>query len=249
MELLKDKVAVVTGGTRGIGYATVKKFLENGAKVVLFGSRKETVDKALTSLKEENPEWVVEGAYPDLCNADAVKEEINKIKDTYGRIDILVNNAGISDSTPIDYYTAEGFDKVMKLNVNAVMNGIMPTVAIMKKQGGGVILNTSSMVSISGQPGGVAYPASKYAVNGLTWSLARELGPSNIRVNAVAPGITKTDMVAALPDEVIQPMINMIPLRRIGEAEDIANAFLYLASDLASYVTGEILSVDGAMRS
>jgi len=249
MELLKDKVAVVTGGTRGIGYATVKKFLENGAKVVLFGSRKETVDKALASLKEENPEWVVEGAYPDLCNADAVKEEINKIKDTYGRIDILVNNAGISDSTPIDHYTAEGFDKVMKLNVNAVMNGIMPTVAIMKEQGGGVILNTSSMVSISGQPGGVAYPASKYAVNGLTWSLARELGPSNIRVNAVAPGITKTDMVAALPDEVIQPMINMIPLRRIGEAEDIANAFLYLASDLASYVTGEILSVDGAMRS
>lgn len=249
MELLKDKVAVVTGGTRGIGYATVKKFLENGAKVVLFGSRKETVDKALASLKEENPEWVVEGAYPDLCNADAVKEEINKIKDTYGRIDILVNNAGISDSTPIDHYTAEGFDKVMKLNVNAVMNGIMPTVAIMKEQGGGVILNTSSMVSISGQPGGAAYPASKYAVNGLTWSLARELGPSNIRVNAVAPGITKTDMVAALPDEVIQPMINMIPLRRIGEAEDIANAFLYLASDLASYVTGEILSVDGAMRS
>lgn len=249
MELLKDKVAVVTGGTRGIGYATVKKFLENGAKVVLFGSRKETVDKALASLKEENPEWVVEGAYPDLCNADAVKEEINKIKDTYGRIDILVNNAGISDSTPIDHYTAEGFDKIMKLNVNAVMNGIMPTVAIMKEQGGGVILNTSSMVSISGQPGGVAYPASKYAVNGLTWSLARELGPSNIRVNAVAPGITKTDMVAALPDEVIQPMINMIPLRRIGEAEDIANAFLYLASDLASYVTGEILSVDGAMRS
>lgn len=249
MELLKDKVAVVTGGTRGIGYATVKKFLENGAKVVLFGSRKETVDKALASLKEENPEWVVEGAYPDLCNADAVKEEINKIKDTYGKIDILVNNAGISDSTPIDHYTAEGFDKVMKLNVNAVMNGIMPTVAIMKEQGGGVILNTSSMVSISGQPGGVAYPASKYAVNGLTWSLARELGPTNIRVNAVAPGITKTDMVAALPDEVIQPMINMIPLRRIGEAEDIANAFLYLASDLASYVTGEILSVDGAMRS
>lgn len=249
MELLKDKVAVVTGGTRGIGYATVKKFLENGAKVVLFGSRKETVDKALASLKEENPEWVVEGAYPDLCNVDAVKEEINKIKDTYGRIDILVNNAGISDSTPIDHYTAEGFDKVMKLNVNAVMNGIMPTVAIMKEQGGGVILNTSSMVSISGQPGGVAYPASKYAVNGLTWSLARELGPSNIRVNAVAPGITKTDMVAALPDEVIQPMINMIPLRRIGEAEDIANAFLYLASDLASYITGEILSVDGAMRS
>ena len=248
MELLKNKVAVVTGGTRGIGYATVKKFLENGAKVVLFGSRQETVDKALASLKEENPSWEVSGACPDLCNADAVAEEINRIKEELGKIDILVNNAGISDSTPIDSYTSERFNQVMQLNVNAVMNGIMPTVAVMKAQGGGVILNTSSMVRISGQMGGVAYPASKYAVNGLTWSLARELGPFNIRVNAVAPGITKTDMVAALPDEVIQPMVNAIPLRRIGESEDIANAFLYLASDLASYVTGEILSFDGAMR-
>ena len=124
-----------------------------------------------------------------------------------------------------------------------MMNGILPTVAIMKEQGGGCILNTSSMVSICGQPGGVAYPSSKYAVNGLTWSLARELGPFHIRVNAVAPGITRTDMVAALPKEMIDP------LRRIGEADDIANAFLFLASDMASYVTGEILSVDGAMRS
>ena len=105
------------------------------------------------------------------------------------------------------------------------------------------------MVSICGQPGGVAYPTSKFAVNGMTLSLARELGPSNIRVNAVAPGITKTDMVAALPEQMIKPLINAIPIRRIGEPEDIANAFLFLASDMASYVTGEILSVDGAMRS
>lgn len=137
----------------------------------------------------------------------------------------------------------------MKLNVNAIFNAIQPTVAIMKEQGGGCILNTSSMVSISGQSRGVAYPTSKYAVNGLTWSLARELGPSNIRVNAVAPGITRTDMVAALPDQMIQPLIATIPLRRIGEPEDVANAFLFLASDMASYVTGEILSVDGAARS
>lgn len=247
--MLKNKVAVVTGGTRGIGYAIVKKYLENGAKVVLFGSREETVTKALASLKEENAEWEVSGAWPNLGDADAVAKEMEAVKEKYGRIDILVNNAGISDATPIDSYTSEQFSKVMQLNVNAVMNGIMPAVKIMKEQGGGCILNTSSMVSISGQPSGVAYPASKYAVNGLTWSLARELGPSNIRVNAVAPGITKTDMVAALPKQVIEPMINRIPLRRIGEAEDIANAFLFLASDMASYVTGEILSVDGAMRS
>lgn len=246
--MLKGKIAVITGGTRGIGYATVKKFLENGAKVVLFGSRQETVDKALTSLKEENPEWEVSGAWPNLGDADAVAQEIEKVKEKYGRIDILINNAGISDSTPIDNYTSEQFAKIMQLNVNAIMNGIIPTVKIMKERGGGVILNTSSMVSICGQTSGIGYPTSKSAVNGLTWSLARELGPSNIRVNAVAPGITRTDMVAALPEQMIQPLINAIPIRRIGEAEDIANAFLFLASDMASYVTGEILSVDGAMR-
>lgn len=246
--MLKGKVAVITGGTRGIGYATVKKFLENGAKVVLFGSRQETVDKALASLKQENAQWEVSGAWPNLLDADEVAKEIENIKEKYGRIDILINNAGVSDSTPIDDYTSEKFAKIMQLNVNAIMNGILAVVKIMKEQGGGCILNTSSMVSICGQTSGVAYPTSKSAVNGITWSLARELGPSNIRVNAVAPGITKTDMVAALPEQMIKPLINAIPIRRIGEADDIANAFLFLASDMASYITGEILSVDGAMR-
>ena len=246
--MLKGKVAIITGGTRGIGFATVKKFLENGAKVILFGSREETVNKALASLKEENPAWEVSGAWPKLSDSEAVAQEIEKIREKFGRIDILVNNAGMSDSTPIDHYTADHFEKIMGLNVSAAMNCIMPTVRIMKEQGGGCILNTSSMVSICGQPSGVAYPVSKSAVNGLTWSLARELGPSHIRVNAVAPGITNTDMVASLPKEMIDPLIQAIPLRRVGEPEDIANAFLFLASDMASYVTGEILSVDGAMR-
>ena len=246
--MLKGKVAVVTGGTRGIGYAVVKKYLENGAKVVLFGSREETVNKALSSLKAENADWEVEGDYPDLSDAGAVKAAIQKVKDKFGRLDILVNNAGMSDSTKVEKYEEGQFDKVMRLNVNALFNAIQPAVEIMREQGGGCILNTMSMVRISGQPVGVAYPTSKFAVNGMTLSLARELGPSNIRVNAVAPGITKTDMVAALPDQMIQPMIAAIPLRRIGEPEDIANAFLFLASDMASYVTGEILSVDGAMR-
>lgn len=246
--MLKGKVAVVTGGTRGIGYAIVKKYLENGAKVVLFGSRHETVDKALASLKEINADWEVTGDCPNLTDAEAMKKAILAVKEKYGKIDILVNNAGISDSTKVENYELGQFEKVMNLNVNAIFNAIHPTVPIMKEQGGGCIINTSSMVSISGQPGGVAYPTSKFAVNGMTWSLARELGPSNIRVNAVAPGITRTDMVAALPEQMIQPLINTIPLRRIGEPEDVANAFLYLASDMASYVTGEILSVDGAAR-
>lgn len=247
-DMLKGKVAVVTGGTRGIGFAIVKKYLENGAKVVLFGSRKETVDKALAALKNEDPSWEADGAYPDLSDPKKVEEAIEAVKEKFGRIDILVNNAGISDSTKVDNYEPGQFEKVIGLNVNSIFYAIQPTVKIMKEQGGGCIINTSSMVSISGQPGGVAYPTSKFAVNGLTLSLARELGPSNIRVNAVAPGITRTDMVAALPKEMIEPMAAAIPLRRIGEPEDVANAFVFLASDMASYVTGEVLSVDGAMR-
>lgn len=247
--LLKDKVAVVTGGTRGIGYAIVKKYLENGAKVVLFGSKEESVDKAVRSLKEENPDWVVEGMWPNLTDAQEMADAIAKVGEKYGRLDILVNNAGVSQSTKLEDYQPEDFAGIMNLNVNALFNAIQPSVKIMRAQGGGVILNTSSMVSISGQKSGVGYPTSKFAVNGMTLSLARELGPSNIRVNGVAPGVTRTDMVAALPEQMIQPLIATIPLRRVGEPEDIANAFLFLASDMASYITGEILSVDGAARS
>ena len=244
--MLKGKIAVVTGGTRGIGYAIVKKYLENGAKVILFGSRQETVDKALASLKEENPEWEVSGACPSLTDAKEVADEIQAIHRKYGKIDILVNNAGVSDSMMTIDFNPEHFQEIINLNVNAVFNAIQPSVELMKEQGGGCIINTSSMVSKYGQPGGVAYPTSKFGVNGLTISLARELGQYGIRVNAVAPGITRTDMVAALPEEEIQPLIATIPLGRIGEPEDVANACLFLASELASYVSGEILAVDGA---
>jgi 3-oxoacyl-[acyl-carrier protein] reductase/7-alpha-hydroxysteroid dehydrogenase len=246
--LLEGKVAIVTGGTRGIGYAIVKKYLENGAKVVLFGSRQETVDKALASLKEENPAWEVEGRCPKLTDAAEMAAVIQEVADKFGRLDILVNNAGISQNTKLYDYQPEDFEKIMDLNVSALFYAIQPAAKIMKAQGGGVILNTSSMVSISGQPAGVGYPTSKFAVNGLTLSLARELGPDQIRVNAVAPGVTRTDMVAALPADMLARVSAPIPLRRIGEPEDIANAFLFLASDMASYVTGEVLSVDGAMR-
>ena len=240
--MLKGKIAVVTGGTRGIGYAIVKKYLENGAKVILFGSRQETVDKALASLKEENPEWEVSGACPSLTDAKEVADEIQAIHRKYGKIDILVNNAGVSDSMMTIDCNPEHFQEIINLNVNAVFNAIQPSVELMKEQGGGCIINTSSMVSKYGQPGGVAYPTSKFGVNGLTISLARELGQYGIRVNAVALGITRTDMVAALPEEEIQPLIATIPLGRIGEPEDVANACLFLASELASYVSGEIFS-------
>ena len=149
---------------------------------------------------------------------------------------------------PLENYTEELFDKVMDLNVKGLFNATKVAADYMILADGGVILNTSSMVSISGQPSGVTYPASKFAVNGLTVSLARELGPKGIRVNAVAPGITETDMMKAVPAAVIEPMIQRIPLRRLGRPEDIANAFLFLASEEASYITGVILSVDGMMR-
>lgn len=246
--MLKGKVAIVTGGTRGIGFAIVKKYLENGAKVVLWGSRQETVDKALEKLKEENRAWEVTGMAPQLTDSKAVAEAVEAVAKQYGRIDILVNNAGISQSTPLYQYTPEEFDKVIDLNVKALFYAILPTAKVMKAQGGGCILNTSSMVSISGQAAGVGYPTSKFAVNGMTISLARELAPDHIRVNAVAPGVTKTDMVAALPEQVVAAISAKIPLGRAGEPEEVADAFLYLASDMASYVTGEILSVDGASK-
>lgn len=247
-KLLEGKVAVVTGGTRGIGFAIVKKFLENGAKVALCGSRQESADAAVAKLKEENPDWEVMGIAPRLTDPASVAEALAQVKEAWGRIDIMGNNAGVSARESIYDYDPEAFRKTIDLNVNAVFYCSQAAARIMKEQGGGVIINTSSMVSIYGQPSGCAYPASKFAVNGLTKSLGRELAPDNIRVNAVAPGITRTDMVSALPDEMIKPLIATIPLGRMTEPEDIANAYLYLASDLASDVTGVVLSVDGLAR-
>ena len=238
--MLKGKVAVVTGGTRGIGYAIVKKFLENGASVVLWGSRQETVDRALERLRQDNPDWQVTGMAPDLGSYEEVARALDSVKQKYGKIDIMVNNAGISARDSLYDYNPEDFDRIMDLNVNSVFRCSKAAAAIIREHGGGVILNTSSMVSFYGQP------ASKFALNGLTKSLARELGRDHIRVNAVAPGVTRTDMMEAVPQEVIEPIVRTIPLGRLGEAEDIANAFLFLASDMASYITGAIIPVDGA---
>jgi len=246
--MLEGKVAIITGGTRGIGLATAKKFLENKAKVIIFGSKEESVNKALQELKKENENYEVIGYWPKLSNNKEIKEVFKNIKEVYGHIDILINNAGISSSTPLEDYTEEEYDKISDLNIKSVFNCSKEIVPYLAKTQG-VIINTSSMVSIYGQPSGVMYPTSKFAVNGLTISLARELALKGIRVNAVAPGITETDMVKNLPKEMIEPLIKNIPLGRIGKPEDIANAFLFLASDMASYITGVILSVDGLARS
>ena len=219
---LKDKVAIITGGSRGIGCATADKFLKEGAAVILTASTQESADRAVTKLKEKYPDAIVDGISPNLASLESVRNAFKEVTGKYGCVD---------------------------MNVKGVFTSTRAAAECMVARGEGVILSTSSMVSISGQPSGFAYPASKFAVNGFTISLARELGPKGIRVNAVAPGITETDMMKAVPREVIEPMIERIPLRRLGQPEDIANAFVFLASDEASYITGVILSVDGMARS
>ena len=246
---LKNKVAVITGGSRGIGFATARAFLREGAKVVITASSQSSADKAVEKLKAEFPESAVGGISPNLASLEDVRKGFQYVRENFGCVDILVNNAGVSESTPFTEYTEEAFDKVMDLNVKGVFNATKAAAECMIRKGAGVILSTSSMVSIYGQASGLAYPASKFAVNGLTLSLARELGPKGIRVNAVAPGITETDMMKAVPKEVIDPLIKQIPLRRLGQPEDIANAFVFLASEEASYITGVVLSVDGMARS
>ena len=245
--MLKGKTAVVTGGTRGIGFAIVKKYLENGANVAIAGSRKESVEKAMEKLTEYKDR--IMGIWPDLGSPDEVAKAFASVKEKFGTLDILANNAGVSSRTGLYEYQLEEFKKVVDLNLTAVFVCSQAAARIMKEQGGGVIINTSSMVGEYGQPAGCAYPATKFAVNGLTKSLARELAKDQIRVNAVAPGVTNTDMVAALPEEMVKRISAGIPLGRMGQPLDIANAYLFLASDLASYVTGITLRVDGAAMS
>lgn len=243
--LLKGKTAVVTGGSRGIGLAIVKRFLEEGANVALCGSREETAQKAVDAILAENPEAPVMGIWPNVGDEAALEVAFREVKDHFGGLDIVCNNAGISQSQPLDEYQPNDLDGIVDINIKGVFNGCQAAARVL--EAGGVIINTSSMVAKMGQPSGVAYPMSKFAVNGLTISLARELGPAGIRVNAVAPGVTATDMVASLPEELIAPIEAGIPLKRVGQPEDVANAFVFLASDLASYVTGEVLAVDGGM--
>ena len=244
--LLKGKVAVVTGGSRGIGFATVKAYLENGASVLFFGSKQETVDAALAKLKAIDASWDVEGQVVNLSDYDAMKAAYTGWAAKHGgRLDIAIHNAGISPATKLHELTVDQFRHTYDVNTTSVFVGCKVAAEIMSAQeGAGVILNTASYTAAYGAPTGCDYPSSKGAVHTLTRGLARELGPDGIRVCAVAPGVTRTDMVASLPQEWIKPLEAKAPLKKLVEPEDIANAFLFLGSDMAKSVTGVTLHVD-----
>ncbi len=245
---LKDKVCIVTGGSGGIGYAVCDKFLSEGAIVVLASIDMPSAKLAEDELRKKYPNAIIRSIAPKLSSFECVKQAFDEVYNEFKRIDVLVNNAGISDETPFDQYTEEVFDKVFNLNIKGVFACSRAVVNYMEEQKSGVIINVSSVVSICGQEIGVAYPASKSAVNGFTLSLGRELAKKGIRVNAVAPGITKTTMLKDVPEHRLEMVSQRVPLKRLGEPSDVANAITFLVSDEGAYITGVVLSVDGLVR-
>ena len=246
--LLEGKKAVVTGGTRGIGFAIVETFLKNGASVALFGSRQETVDKALAKLKAENPDWDVIGMAPDLTDYAAVDAAMAKVTEAFGRIDILVNNAGITRDGLIMKMSEEDFDRVLDTNLKGAFHTIRHASRYFLKQKSGKIINISSVSGVMGNAGQANYSASKAGVIGLTKSVARELASRGITCNAVAPGFIETEMTEAMPEAAREAVKKQIPLQRTGQVSDVAGVAAFLASDLADYITGQVISVDGGMH-
>lgn len=246
---LEGKVALITGSTRGIGNSIVRLFAQNNAKVVICGSSITSASKAIETMIEalKLPRENILALGLDITNPEQIKEGVKKVIDTFGKIDILVNNAGITSNVSLLDSTDEEFQHMFDVNFFGVVTLTREVVKYMKTNGGSII-NTSSMVGIYGGKNQSAYSSSKFAINGLTKSLAKELGIYNIRVNAVAPGVVATDMVKEnVTDAMKQGLLSMTPLNKMGEPEDLAGAYLYLASDLSKFTTGTIISVDGGL--
>jgi 3-oxoacyl-[acyl-carrier protein] reductase len=246
---LQNKVCLVTGGAAGIGRATAERFAEEGATVVICDLNEE--------LGRPTAEAIGGDFYKvNVADRQAVQSWVDGVVAKYGRVDVLVNNAGVlRDSTLVKVKDGElvkqmseaDFDLVIAVNLKGVFNCTQAVVPHMIRQGGGVILNASSIVGLDGNFGQTNYVATKAAVIGMTKVWARELGRAGIRVNAIAPGFTATEMVSAMPENVLAGMKGRTPLGRLGEPRDIANAYLFLASDEASFITGEVLRVDGGI--
>ena len=244
--MLKDKVAIVTGGTRGIGRAIALKLADKGANIVINYRNSDKEAEELKAILEEKVVKVLT-VKCDISNFEDSKNLMNKCKEVFGKIDILVNNAGITKDTLIMRMKEEDFDNVIDVNLKGTFNCAKHASAIMLKQRFGKIINMTSVVGIAGNAGQVNYAASKAGVIGLTKSLAKELGSRGITVNAVAPGFINTDMTASLSEKVKEEASKNIPLKRLGDPEDVANLVGFLASDAANYITGQVINVDGGM--
>lgn len=242
---LLDKVAIITGGARGIGEATAKKFVKEGAKVVIADINEEDIERTVNEIKEMGGQ--VAGIYVDVTKMDSVDKMIEFTLEKFGKLDILVNNAGITMDSTLLKMTEDQWDKVIDVNLKGVYNCGQAAAKVMVDQGSGVILNASSVVGIYGNFGQTNYAATKWGVIGMTKTWAKELGRKGVRVNAVAPGFIATPMVKKMPEKVINMMKEKAPLQRLGEPEEIANAYAFLASDEASFVTGAVLEVTGGV--
>jgi 3-oxoacyl-[acyl-carrier protein] reductase len=248
---MKNKVVLVTGGAAGIGKATADRFAEAGAKVVICDVKQEAGEAAARSLGPDARFYQV-----DVTNRAAVQAWMEQVVAAYGRIDVLVNNAGVTrDATLVKVQEGKlvkqmpeaDFDLVVGINLKGVFNCTQAAVPFMIAQGGGVVLNASSVVGLYGNFGQTNYVATKAGVIGMTRVWARELGRNNVRVNAVCPGFTATEMVMKMPEKVLDGMKGHTPLGRLAQPRDIANAYYFLASDEASFITGAVLSVDGGL--
>ena len=246
---VKDKVVLITGSSRGIGNAIAREFADSGAKIVICGSKLENAEKAKEDIiKELNIEE--DNLLPvgiNMKDTSDIKRVVDTVISKWGRIDVLINNAGITSNVSLLDSTDEAFREMFDINFFGVVSLTREVVKYMKDTGGSII-NTSSMVGTYGGRNQSAYAASKFAINGLTKSLAKELGMYNIRVNAVSPGVVGTDMVREnVSEEMKAGLLRMTPLGKMAEPKDLAGIYLYLASDTASFTTGQIIGVDGGL--
>jgi 3-oxoacyl-[acyl-carrier protein] reductase len=248
---MKEKVVLVTGGAAGIGKATALRFAEEGAKVVICDLNEPAGQETLKQLGPQAAFYKV-----NVASREEAQQWVDSVTARFGSIDVLVNNAGIlRDGQLIKFKEGQlagqmseaDFDLVISVNLKGVFNCTQAVAPVMAKQGGGVILNASSVVGLDGNFGQTNYVASKAGVIGMTKVWARELGRFGIRVNAVVPGFTATEILSNMPEKIIEGMKARTPLGRLGEPRDIANAYLFLASDEASFITGETLRVDGGI--
>ncbi len=247
MKLLEGKTAVITGAARGIGAAIARKYASEGANIAVTDL---VVNEAAEALIKELEGYGVKAkAYAsDASNFQQTDEIVKEIMNDFGQIDVLVNNAGITKDTLLMRMTEEQWDAVITVNLKSVFNFTKAVQTVMLKQRSGSIVNMSSVVGVSGNAGQSNYSASKAGMIGFTKSVAKEIGSRGIRCNAIAPGYIETDMTAKLPEDVRKTWIQQIPLRRGGKPEDVANTAVFLASDLSSYVTGQVIHVCGGMN-